>query len=63
MSPGKGEPPNLPPDSDPVSPTIQRGLALCLGSANAKLGAGCRFPSSCSDECLGELLCEGIPLC
>lgn len=60
----RGEPPNLPPDSGPVSPTIQRGLALCLGSAmNAKLGVGCRFPSSCSDEYPGEPLCEGTPLC
>lgn len=61
---GRGEPPKLPPDPGPVSPTIQRCLALCLGPAmNAKLGAGCRFPSSCSDEFLGEPWREGIPLC
>lgn len=57
----RGESPRLLPDSGSVSEVLT-GVWHCLESAmSAKLLAGCRFPSSCSDEYLGE--CEGIPLC
>lgn len=60
----RGEPPSVTAGSGPAPAVVERCLAPRLGSTvDAKLGLGCGFLSSRSDETLGEPPFEGVLPC